>query len=170
MSVAKLVNKKIPLTNSKPPARLDRVASIGKSTSRSNTDTTSAIEQAYSHEVSAIDLPEGDNLLKMGDYAVVLVEALKHVGTKERKRFATVVCSVVFGKKANQLAERVWDTKDYSCLAMVEPVPVETGVDAAGKKAFKVIDEAGQQFTNVGGSSMELVTPFSHLKSGQISL
>ena len=50
-----------------------RVASVGKFLSRNNTSTTNTIERAYNHEISAIDFPEGDDLLKHGGYVMLLV-------------------------------------------------------------------------------------------------
>ena len=68
------------------------------------------------------------------------------------------------------LAERVWDSEDIGCLALVEHVHVKTGLGEAGKDAFQILDKAGQQFMNVRRSSMELITPYSHLKNCKDSL
>ena len=43
-----------------------RVASVGKFLPHNNAGTTNEIERAFNHEISAIDLPEGDDLLKHG--------------------------------------------------------------------------------------------------------
>ena len=51
---------------------------------------------------------------------------------------------LVLGKKVNALAEWIWDSEEIGCLALVEHVHVKTGLDAAGKDTFKIVDEAGQ--------------------------
>ena len=85
---------------------------------------------------------------------MLLVEALSNKATKERKRFGIIVCLLVFGKKKNALAERVWDAGDFSYFALVEHVPIDTGLDASGKDAFKIVDTLGQQFKNIERGSI----------------
>ena len=96
---------------------------------------------------------------------MLLVEALSNKATKERKRFGIIMCLLAFGKKKNVLAERVWDAGDFSCLPLVEHVPINTGLGASGEDAFKIVDKSGQQFKNIERSSIELIISYSHLES-----
>ena len=66
------------------------VASVGKYSPSSRGHTTNAIERAYDHSVSAIDLPENEEIVKYGDYTMFLVEALPRRDAKECRRFAAL--------------------------------------------------------------------------------
>ena len=101
MTIAKILNQNIPLIIRKYGNRLERVASIGKCVGRSNSGSTSAIDWAFNHGVSAIDLVDSGDFLNLGYYALVIVEALTHAGSKEKRNFAIVLCLLAFGKKAN---------------------------------------------------------------------
>ena len=56
---------------------------------------------------------------------MILVEALPNKAIKERKRFGIIFRLLAFGKKKNALAERIWDAGDFSCLVLVEHVPIK---------------------------------------------
>ena len=104
MTVAKLINQKIPLTITKSGDRTHRVPSIPKF---SSCRSANAIERSFNHGVGVIYLPEDRDMLKNGDYAMMLVKALPRVEEKECNRFAVVVCLLAFGSKKNVHSERV---------------------------------------------------------------
>ena len=106
LSVAKMINTKIPLTMSKSDDQTRRVASVGKYSSRGSAESTNAIQRAYNYDISAIDLPDDGEILQYGDYVMMLVEALPNKGVRECKRFAVIVRLLAFGKNINAPAER----------------------------------------------------------------
>ena len=70
-------------------------------------------------------VPEGDAVVKHGDYAMMMVEALVKRGMKERKRFGIIVRLRAFGRKKNVLAERSWDAEDDGGLVLVEVMKLQ---------------------------------------------
>ena len=164
MTVAKWINKNIPLTISKSSDRIRRVASLGKYSKQKNEEATSAIGRAYRHGISAIDLPEGESFMKHGDYAMMLVEAQSKKASKETRRFGVIVRLLAFGPKKGALVERVWNAEESECFVLVEMVKIEAGLNAVGQQALKICDEAGEQFKNISGRSISLVTPYSHIE------
>ena len=166
MTVTKLINKKTPLAISKSGDRERRVASVAKYSSRSDTGASTAISRAYNHGINPVDVPEGEAVLKYGDYAMMLVEALTKKGRKERKRFGVVVRLLAFGKKKNILTERWWDAENDSGLVLVEVMKLQQWKDAAGQDALKIIDEVGQHFRNVSIGNLEMLTPYSQFEGG----